>query len=74
VDDIYIRVDVHPHQVYKFDGSSWIQINRHTSTDYLENRSYIKYIIDKLGAGEYDPVHLSAEESIKISEYLKQTI
>lgn len=71
--DIFTRVDVQPHRTYTFSGSEWAEVDRNKKTEYLQNESYIRYIIDKIGSGEYDAQHLTAAEGAEISNYLKQT-
>ena len=70
--DMYVRVDVMPNRVYRFDGSKWIETNKDLTSTYLYDQEYIKYIIDKLEKGEYDIELLSEQEKIHIGEYLSQ--
>jgi len=69
--DIFIRVDMLPNRVFKFDGKSWIEINKETSDTYLYEKEYIKYLIDKIDIGEYDLDLLSDAEKYQIEEYLR---
>jgi hypothetical protein len=69
--DTFVRVDILPNKVFKFDGARWIEINKLNTDSYLFDREYIKYLIDKLSNGEYDIELLSDNERFQIEEYLK---
>lgn len=68
--DIFVRVDVTPNKVYRFEGSKWIEINKNLSSTYLYDQEYIKYLINKIDQGEYDIDLLSEQEKSQIEEYL----
>lgn len=69
--DTFVRVDILPNKVFKFDGARWIEINKTNTDSYLFDKEYIKYLIDKLSKGEYDIELLSDNERFQIEEYLK---
>jgi hypothetical protein len=69
--EVFVRVDVLPNRVYKFDGSRWIEINKTQSTTYLYDEQYIQYLISKVDSGEYDIELLSENEKNQIEIYLK---
>ena len=71
--DTFVRVDSLPNKVYKFDGNRWIVINKDQSTSYLFNQEYIKYLVQKIEAGEYDIELLSDIERQQIEEYLTKS-
>ena len=68
--DIFVRVDALPNLVFKFNGSSWIAVNKNQSDTYLFNQEYIKYLIEKIDCGQYDIELLSEHEKFQIEEYL----
>ena len=68
--DTFVRVDVLPNRVYKFDGNRWITVNKDISTSYLHDQEYIKYLIQKIDSGEYDIELLSDSEREQIEDYL----
>jgi multisubunit Na+/H+ antiporter MnhG subunit len=68
--DIFVRVDVIPNRVYRFEGIKWIEINKELSSTYLYDQEYIKYLVDKIDKGEYDVDLLSDQEKIQIEEFL----
>ena len=71
--DIFVRVDISPNRVYKFDGSKWIEINKESSQSYLYDQEYIKFLIEKIASGEYDLDSFSDAEKAEIEVYLKGT-
>jgi hypothetical protein len=71
--DIFVRVDVTPNRVYKFDGYKWIEINKETTQSYLYDQDYIKFLINKIGSGEYDLDNLNDAERNEIETFLKST-
>lgn len=70
--DIYIRVDVIPHRVYKFNGTKWINLDRYTNTTYLQDENYIKYLIEKIDSKQYDVDLLTDFERDEITNYFKK--
>lgn len=70
--DTFVRVDVLPNRVYKFDGVRWIVVNKEISTSYLHDQEYIKFLIKMIDKGEYDVELLSETEKQQIEEYLTQ--
>ena len=70
--DTFVRVDLLPNKVYKFDGSRWIQVNKDQTTSYLYDQEYIRYLVAKIEKGEYDIELLSESEKQQIEEYLSK--
>ena len=69
--DVFVRVDALPNRVYKYDGGKWIEVRKEQSDTYLHNQKYVKYLVEKLEKGEYDPDLLSDTEREQIELYLK---
>jgi hypothetical protein len=70
--EVFVRVDVLPNRVYKFDGSRWIEISKTQSNTYLYDEQYIQYLISKVDTGEYDIDLLSENEKSQIEIYLQK--
>ena len=70
--DVFVRADVLPNRVYKFDGTKWLLINKDTTTVYLQDPAYIQHLISKIDQGEYDVDLLSPDEKQQIEEYLQK--
>jgi hypothetical protein len=68
--DIFLRVDQLPSALYKFNGTSWIEVDKKLSDQYLYDEAYIDHLIEKIGTGEYDPELLSDAERESIEKRL----
>ena len=68
----FVRVDILPNRVYKFDGNNWIEVKKNQSDTYLHNAEYIKHLVEKIEKGEYDIELLSEIEKEEIAQYLKK--
>jgi hypothetical protein len=69
--DIFVRVDMLPNRVYKFDGrSKWIEVNKDQTDSYLHDQKYVEYLVSMIEKGQYDLDLLSDTEKEQISEYL----
>jgi hypothetical protein len=60
--DMYLRVDRLPSALYKYNGKSWIEIDKNLSDQYSYDTAYIDHLIDKVNSGEYDPDLLTEAE------------
>jgi hypothetical protein len=69
--DTFVRVDVLPNRVYKFDGKRWIEINKETTDTYLHDREYIKHLVSMIETGQYDVDLLSESEQREIENYVR---
>ena len=69
--DLYLRVDYLPTRLYRYNNK-WIEIEKSTTDTYSYNEEYIKYLIDNLAAGSYDPEDLSSSEKDQIEEYISK--
>jgi hypothetical protein len=69
--DVFVRVDILPNRVYKFNGSKWIEQNKETSDSYLSDE-YVKFLIQKIDTGEYEIETLSEAEQDAVEQYLKR--
>jgi hypothetical protein len=72
IGDIYIRTDVMPNNVYKFNGKKWIEVDKQMNASYLQYTPYIQYLIQKLESREYDADLLTDNESEEISRHVQQ--
>jgi hypothetical protein len=67
---VFVRVDLLPNKVYKFNGTKWIEISKELTDAYLYDEEYISYLIAKIETGEYDVDLLSDNERAQIEHYL----
>ncbi len=68
--DTFVRVDTLPNRVFKFSGTSWIEVNKEVTGSYLYDEEYIKYLVSKIETGEYDIDLLTENEREQIEHYL----
>lgn len=68
--DIFVRVDVMPNRVFKFDGQKWIEVAKEKTDTYLYDQEYIKYLVTQIDQGQYDVELLSESEQEQIKAYL----
>lgn len=71
--DTFLRVDLKPNKLYKFNGFKWIEIDKSRSDSYSYDEKYIDFLIEKISNGEYDIDQLSSLEQEMITEKLKRT-
>jgi hypothetical protein len=71
--DMFLRVDQLPNRLYKFNGTTWIEVDKSLSDQYAYNDQYIDHLIDKISTGEYDLDLLSEVERISIENRLNNT-
>jgi len=69
--DTFIRISQMPSLLYKFNGDSWIQVDKNLSDSYTYDSAYIEHLIDKISTGEYDPDLLSDSEREQVADYLQ---
>ena len=68
--DTFIRTDSIPSQLYKYNGTSWINIEKDHTDTYAYDEAYIDYLIEKLASGEYDAELLTDAERDSIEQRL----
>ena len=68
--DMYLRTDRLPSALYKFNGNTWIEVDKNVSDSYVYDEAYIDYLIEKIDSGEYDPDLLSESEKDSIAQRL----
>ena len=68
--DLFLRVDMLPNKLYKWNGQKWIEVAKSTTDRYAYEEEYIKYITDKIVSGEYDMDDLSKAEQEEVLKRL----
>lgn len=69
--DTFVRVDVMPSAVYKYNGSDWIVIDKNSTDSYTYDDAYIDHLIQRIAAGQYDPDLLSEGEREQVQQRLE---
>ena len=70
--DTYMRTDRVPNQLHKFNGYTWIEIDRNNTDVYTYDDAYIDHLIEQIGSGGYNPEWLNERESEQIQQRLKE--
>lgn len=68
--DLFLRVDMLPNKLYKWNGQKWIEVAKSTTDRYAYEEEYIKYITEKIVRGEYDMDDLSKAEQEEVLKRL----
>lgn len=68
--DMFLRVDQLPSVLYKYNGTSWIAVDKSLSDQHAYDDRYIDHLIEKISSGEYDPELLSDAERDRIEAKL----
>ena len=66
--DMFVRVDVYPNKVFKFNGKRWIEVSH--SESHLGNKEYLEFLVNKISKGEYDAEMLSEAEQDALTQYI----
>ena len=70
--DMYLRVDYLPTKLFKFNGQTWMNVDKTVTDSYTYNEEYVKYLIAKIDSGEYSLDDLTETEQDQIAEYLNK--
>jgi Asp-tRNA(Asn)/Glu-tRNA(Gln) amidotransferase A subunit family amidase len=57
---LFIRTDQLPTKLYRFNGESWVQLDKNVLAESAYSREYIRHLIEKINDHDYDPVLLEA--------------
>jgi len=68
---MWLRSDVLPTRLYKYNGQKWIEVNKELTDSYVFNDAYIEYLMDMIVRGEYDQDLLTQAERNQIESRLK---
>lgn len=68
--DRFVRIDKNPHQLFKFNGSEWILLDKTTTDNYTYDEAYIDHLIDQISTGTMDPELLNENERDLIAQRL----
>jgi len=71
--DTFVRVDIMPNRVYKYNGNDWIMVDKNLNNNYTYDVAYIDHLIEKIASGEYDPELLNDNERDQLTARINQT-
>jgi hypothetical protein len=70
--DMFLRVDMMPNRLYKFNGNKWIEVDKDKTDSYTYDEQYILYLIEKLQSGEYEIDQLNSTEQDLVAQHLQK--
>jgi hypothetical protein len=68
--DLHVSTVSIPHRVFKWNGNSWISVDKDRSDNYTYDVAYIDYLISQIQSGEYDLDLLSNSEREQVEARL----
>lgn len=68
---MHVHTGILPSKLYKFNGSSWIEVDKTLSDSYTHNEAYIRFLVEKLETKELAVDDLTEAELNMIFECLK---
>jgi hypothetical protein len=69
--DRFVRTDVLPTRLYKYNGDDWIMVDKTMTDTYAHDQRYIDFLIERISSGEYDPELLTDSERAEIESRLR---
>ena len=66
--DSFVRVDRLPSVLYKYNGRTWLEIDKSLSDQYSHNAEYIDHLVGLINAGKYDTELLTDAEIEQIQQ------
>jgi hypothetical protein len=66
--DSFVRVDRLPSVLYKYNGRTWLEIDKSLSDQYSHNAEYIDHLVELINAGKYDTDLLTDAEIEQIQQ------
>ena len=68
--DTFVRIDRTPNTLHKFNGSTWIEVDKNLSDSYTYDIAYIDHLISKIATNEYDSELLTDSEREQVEQRL----
>jgi cytochrome c oxidase subunit IV len=68
---LHVHTGVLPSKLYKYNGTTWIEVDKSISDSYTSNEQYIKFLISQLDQNIITVDDLTVAEQEMVSEYLK---
>lgn len=70
--DMFLHVGTLPSRLFKFNGGSWIQVDKSVADSYTYDEDYLKYLVDNITKGIISAEDLTVSEQDQIEQYLKK--
>ena len=72
--EMFLRLDVHPTILYKYNGRKWIQVDKNSNDSYAYDPDIIQLLISRLEHKIIDYEELTASEQSAIAPYYKKEV
>jgi hypothetical protein len=59
--DSFLRVDMMPTRLFKYNGDNWMEVSKDQNTSYI-NDAYLRFLIERLTHGDIDVDDLTDDE------------
>ena len=71
---MFLKLDVIPSQLFKYNGNKWIQVDKEMNSSYANNQRVILMLMERLSSGEIEWDDLTAAEQEAVGPYLNRKI
>ena len=71
---MFLKLDVIPSQLFKYNGNKWIQVDKEMNSSYANNQRVILMLMERLSSGEAEWDDLTAAEQEAVAPYLNRKI
>ena len=69
---MFLKLDVMPSQLYKFNGNKWIMVDKNQNASYTSDAKVIQLLINRLQSGETEWDDLTASEQDVLPESIRK--
>jgi hypothetical protein len=69
---MFLKLDVMPSQLYKFNGNKWIMVDKDQNASYTADAKVIQVLINRLQSGEIEWDDLTASEQDALPESIRK--
>jgi hypothetical protein len=69
--DTFVKTDKLPNLLYKYNGKTWIEIDKKFTSSYTYDTAYIDHLIEQISRGAYDTDMLSDSEREQVKQRLE---
>lgn len=68
--DLYLRVDMLPNKLFKWNGQKWIEVDRAVNDRYVYEEEYIQYLVGQVRANTISFDDLTKAEQEEVLKHL----
>lgn len=70
--DMFLHVGSLPTRLFKYNGNTWIQVDKSVADSYTYDEEYLKFLVDNISKGVISADDLTASEQDQVEQYLKK--